>query len=155
LTRGPDGSSSSSSTRSFDIHEWLAANTRGGEAETVTATSVQVELQLDGDDAKKAAERAKVAAAQRYEDIPFLTTALSDPDRTLTLSFRRTQNVIPSWHLYSTVSGQQTALGISHAAQLESAKAGYSNAADDDEVVVDEKATEGLPCILHSLLLTV
>lgn len=66
----------------------------------------------------------------------------------------RTQNVIPSWHLYSTVSGQQTALGITHAAQLESAKAGMSVSMDDDDVVVDEKATAG-PSFRVSLALVV
>lgn len=52
----------------------------------------------------------------------------------------RTQNVLPSWHLFSTVSGQQTALGIAHAAQAESSQAAAQAAADgqDAQRLADE-----------------
>jgi hypothetical protein len=107
-----------------------------------------VEIQLDGDDAKKASERAKVAAEQRFVsrlDFTLSRAQAQIPPSLLSsqLFLTRTQNVIPSWHLFSTVSGQQTALGITHAAQVARA-AGTSYADENDEVqVVDDKSAEG------------
>jgi transcription initiation factor TFIIE subunit alpha len=120
----------------FDIKLWLAENARTNEP---SESAIQVDLQLDADQERKAREQARLSAEQRcgffLPRSPYCFVLTSLPS-----ALDRTQNVLPSWHLFSTVSGQQTALGIAHAAQAESSQAAAQAAADgqDAQRLADE-----------------
>lgn len=51
--------------------------------------------------------------------------------------------MLPEWHLTSTISGQQTALGISHAAHLAKTSGSFVASNDDDRGVIDERHISG------------
>jgi len=61
------------------------------DAETYVEQNVQIEITRDGDEERKNAMKAELGEAQRK------------------------QNVLPVWHTHSTISGQQTSLGLAHA----------------------------------------
>ncbi|CDZ97858.1 Transcription initiation factor IIE, alpha subunit [Phaffia rhodozyma] len=100
----------------FDIKMWLAEHAKSREA---ADSNVQVQIQADGDEDRLAKQREQMAAQQR------------------------SQNSLPAWHLYSTVSGQQTALGIAYAAEREKLLAGLASTLDDSQVA-EEKHTTAL-----------
>lgn len=126
----------------FDVQDWLRKHpseeakraaerdglkTAGANGEK-KEDGMEIVMSLDKDEATRRAEREKEAEAKR---LVISVTSVCLPDMLLSQ-----QNIMPSWHTKSTISGDLTALGIaaaSHAASVQrsptSASGSGSNAA--------------------------
>lgn len=93
----------------FDVQEWLRKN--------------------PSEEAKRAAERegAKGGAEKKEDNMEIIMTADKDEatrreERDREAEAKRQQNIMPSWHTKSTISGELTALGHAAASQVAAAQ---------------------------------
>lgn len=107
----------------FDVQEWLRKNPseeakRAAEREGAKGgvekreDNMEIIMTVDKDEATRREEREKEAEAKRFVTIPVVIS------RAFIMGFRRQQNIMPSWHTKSTISGELTALGHAAASQV-------------------------------------
>ncbi|KAF8627334.1 hypothetical protein AX15_004407 [Amanita polypyramis BW_CC] len=123
----------------FDVAAWVKNNF--GDTERQKAAQPGSDLKIAGSDSNKTEEGISVMITMDKDE----TTRKMERDAEA--EAKRQQNVMPSWHLKSTITGDLTALGVKEHARLENNRPASSS--NDDILrglgVVGGKAVEQPP----------